>query len=633
MIKYIIFILMFFNVSISYAASDTQLNGCLQELAKQVKNQYSIDLSNISVKVNWESTNVDASKYKKSTRIDLGKRTFSDVLVSNPTTKWCEYSYDESSSYCEDNYSKVFFAKRNNIWTIKVSPGVEWSWYWVATEFITWGPKIWFQFPIKKRHDPQLSDWTYYDEWDDYWQLRKNIVYVQYLLDWTLSSCWFIKFKALWRHTLNDLYQRNYLWNKFEWWSFEDLWKDASWKYDSMKVRIQWLDTDNKDLFQMDVLSVSYNNKSSFFNQFVAHNYQIKAMTDVKNMDWAQSMNKVMNTYKNYLIDDTCFRLIHPDISTLPNFCHGSYSDNYKLAYNTLRWIKSWFVRMLSNIFFSKVYAFSVKPEDKKIALEKMNSLPAPTNNWVSIYTRRKISNLKNIELKNSLIRALSIWTRAMIEKKIKAGKFVSDDDLVFLHSSLNHEQIVKNVEYIFKHYYHNWKLDLSNVEYLNPEFWDSVIPFPDKRHKDKLIENSFLENKLNFIKRKFWDKTVKIYEEKINKIKTKYLPKLTELKDKYNNLIIENKREEAKKISDKISNIYNDMQNEINNIGKNNPEFKKYILLKSKALSNVPLKTIYESNGHKNNKLIFILIWLWILLIIASLYLIYKKNKNENKN
>jgi len=34
----------------------------------------------------------------------------------------------------------------------------------------------------------------------------------------------------------------------------------------------------------MNVLAVSYDNKSAYFNEYIAHKLQIKAMLDVKNM-------------------------------------------------------------------------------------------------------------------------------------------------------------------------------------------------------------------------------------------------------------------------------------------------------------------------------------------------------------
>jgi hypothetical protein len=61
----------------------------------------------------------------------------------------------------------------------------------------------------------------------------------------------------------------------------------------------------------MDVLSVSYDNNSPFFNEYVAHPLQIKAMLDVTNMEGSHSMNEVMAKYLDYIIDHTCFQIAH----------------------------------------------------------------------------------------------------------------------------------------------------------------------------------------------------------------------------------------------------------------------------------------------------------------------------------
>jgi len=616
--------MIFFVDFVTLASNNTAINNCLSLLKDQVKNQYNVDLSDVNI--NWNDTNLSIYTGMYMPWSTDGKKTMSEVLVENPNTEWCEYALWLDSSDCEDNYSHTFFAKRNNIWTVKITPEKRWKGYWTATEFVTWWWDIGFQFPLQKRDDPQYDDYTYYNEWDDWWKLQKNVVYAQYLIDWTLLSCGFISFDAESWYTLNDLYQSNYLWNKFEWGSFESLWK--LWtddKYFGMKVRIQWLDWNEKNLFHMNVLAISYDNGSKYFNETIAHQLQIKAMLDVNSMDGDKSMNNVMEKYRNYLMNNTCFKLIHKDKSDLPGFCGWNYSDNSNLVSYNEWWVK----KIFAKLFLNNVYAFNLREEDKKKADKKLDNLPEPTIHWVSYSLMRKIYKLKNEELKNKILMALTPWYRAIIKYKIKNWKYVSNDERVFLKSSLNHDDIVKNIEYIFKKYYKNNNLDLSDVEYLNPEFWDDVIPFVDKRHKDKLIENSFLKNKLEFIKRKFGKQKVKEYENKISSITNKYESKIDELNNKYNELITINKKQEAEKISKKLEQLYKEEEQDLNNIAKNDKDFKSYIQTKKKVFKNV--NTSVLQNHDKKGNLSVILMVLWIVLILASMFLLYQKNKNAN--
>jgi len=610
-------------VGITRAATTEEINDCLSILANQVKNNYGLDLKTDVVVDGYA---VDLSVYTGTKDPDSEIKYMSEVLAENSTTEWCEYALDKDSSECEEDFSHVFFAKRNNIWTIKITPERRGEWYWVATEFVSWGDDVGFQFPLKKRtypaEDRQLSDYTYYDEGDDYGQMKQNLVYVQYLLDWKLLSCGYIKFDKVDPHTLNDLFQANYLWNAFEWWSFESLWKFNGGKYFWMKVRIPWLDLEWNGLFTMDVLAISYDNNSPFFNETIAHQLQIKSMTDVTNMDGEKSMDTVMARYYTYLDEDTCFDIIH-SVDNLPAFCHWTFSDRSDLVSYADPYKK------LFALFFDEVYAYSLSEEDKKVAEEKLNNMPEPTVDWVNIHTWNKINSLKDKKLASYLLRAISPASKLIIERDISNGKEVSYDDIIFLHCWLTHEQIVENIEYIFKKYYKDGNLDLSNPEYLNPEFWDCIIPYPDRRHKDKFIETSYLENKLQFIKNKFGEEKLKEYEKKIQEVTKKYNSKLEELKQKYAEQVLNNDKEWAEKTKQEIDKIYKEMETELLEIAKNDPDFQKYISYKKETFKDMPTNIGKEK---KVSTYAYIFIGLGVLLVLISLILIVYKNKNDKQ-
>ena len=638
----LIFLLVFILQGSSFAVDvdyTKQVNECLSILSKKVKDQYGISLTWVSI----ESNDVDLSVYSGSKPSGFTKKYMSEVLRQNPSTKWCEYTLDKDEVECQEKFSHVFFAKRNNIWTVRISPDVEWEWYWVATEFVTWWWEIGFQFPLKKRDDPQYEDYSYYDEWDDYGKLQKNIVYVQYLADGTLSSCGFIRFNKEWDHSLNDLYQKNYLWNKFEWGSFEFLWdytKNDD-KFRWMKVKIVWLDWDKKNLFNMDVLSISYKNDDSFFSEYIAHKLQIKAMVDVKNMAWTHSMNKVMWKYIDYLINNTCFQIVHKssefkvvdpewsgntitykDNTSLPSFCNGSYSAQSDLV----SYIHKSFLDRLLSFAIPKVYAYSLDKQTAQKVRKKMEQMPNPEVNWIDIYLWKKIDSLKDETLKWYFIRALVPWAKAQIQYKLNHWESVSYDDIVYYKCKLNHKQIVDTITYLFAKYYKNWELKIpENVKYPYPEFWDCIIPHADIRHKDKFIENSFMENKLKFIKNKFWEKKMKQYEEKIQAIRSKYEKQISLLEKKYN---FEKSIKWREKLQEEISSIYKKMWEDIKNIAKKDKDFANYVKLKKEVLKDLPSKPLVKEKN--SNKLYYIFIVVWLIFILVALSLIYKKNKND---
>jgi len=631
---YLVLLSSFFvlSLNITRAATNEEINDCLSILSDQVKDNYWIDLSEDVI---IDGNKADLSIYTWMRSPLSEDKYMSEVLRRNTTTEWCEYALDKDATECEDDYPNVFFAKRNNIWTLKITPEERWVWYWTATEFVTWGDDVGFQFPLKKRsypeEDTQLSDYAYYDEWDDYGQMKQNLVYVQYLLDWTLLSCWFIKFDKVDPHTLNDLFQANYLWNAFEWGSFESLWKFNGWDYFWMKVRIPWLDLEWRGLFTMDLIAISYDNDSSFFNEYIAHQLQIKAMTDVSDMDWEKSMATVMTKYLDYLWYNTCFQIIHrysvkdnDNNNTsydLPSFCHFRYSDRS----NLVSYVNPY--NRLVSMLFDDVYAFSVREQDKKTAEEKQKNMPMPTIDGVNAFIWSNINKLEDKKLAWYILRALNPASKVIIKRDLESWKNVPYDDIVFLNCWLTHDQIVDNVEYIFKKYYKDGKMDLSDPEYLNPEFWDCIIPYPDRRNKNKFVEDSYLENKLQFIKNTFGEEKLKEYEKKISEVTNKYNDNLEKLKIKYSEQLASNNLTWAKETEKEIKNIYSKMETELLNISKNDPDFEKYISYKKETFKDMPLPT--KSKDSKN--FIYIFIGIWIFLILLSLVLIAYKNKNVN--
>lgn len=598
---------------------DIQINECLSKLKNQVSSEYGVDISSVSV----NGVDSDLSVYTWSAG-STWQKIFNEVLKENPSTGWCEYALWYSWDECKSYFSHVFFAKRNNISTIKITPEKRKKGYWTMTEFVTWWWDTAFNFPLQKWDDPQFNSYDYYSEWDSYWLFKQNLIYVQYLLDGTFLSCWYIKLSG---DNLDNINQNNYMGNKFEWWWFQklgkwDIWSD---KFYWMKVLVKWLDWGENDLFDLNLIAIAYDNLSSYFNEYISYPLQIKAMTDTVAMASEEhTMQNVIMIYQRYLHDNTCFKLVHKNKPDLPKFCWLDYNSSSDL----ISYVKhNSMLSFIYNFFLDNVYALDMPSDAKERAKKVLDSNSIATRNWIKLTTRLKLEKIKNESLKSKLIYVLSPASKVFIAKKQDKWEYISYDERIYKNCSLKHDQIAKNIEYIFDHYYKNWKLDLSTPKYLNPEFGDCIIPYPDVRHKNKLIENSFIENKIAFIKETFWKDKVNTYEQEIHKATSSYEKKIQSLKKQYKEKLFAGDKKWADVITKKIENEYNLMQKSIDNIAKNDKDLSKYIELKKKALDNVSSKDISILSNNKNmTYLIFIVIWLIILSL--WMFLVYNKNK-----
>ncbi len=94
-------------------------------------------------------------------------------------------------------------------------------------------------------------------------------------------------------------------------------------------------------------------------------------------------------------------------------------------------------------------------------------------------------------------------------------------------------------------------KFDVNNLSYLDKKFGDCIVPYPDKEHKNTVIENSFESNK---IQAQGWipDSDIKLdtsYAEKLEKLEQEYAKKLADLEKDFNDLKITKEEFDAKKL------------------------------------------------------------------------------------
>lgn len=83
-----------------------------------------------------------------------------------------------------------------------------------------------------------------------------------------------------------------------------------------MKANICTLDYAERDFVKMELLSLGYNNGSSYFNEYVVFPLQVRAMTnaDLRN----DGLPEIRDIFLSYLDTKTCLEMIHPSVGSLP---------------------------------------------------------------------------------------------------------------------------------------------------------------------------------------------------------------------------------------------------------------------------------------------------------------------------
>lgn len=108
-----------------------------------------------------------------------------------------------------------------------------------------------------------------------------------------------------------------------------------------------------------------------------------------------------------------------------------------------------------------------------------------------------KINSLGDPLLKAHILKALGNGVEEVMKKNAEGNSPSAHDNRVFLQCGMDYNTRVKLIS--------EWidsidvgTFDINNITYPDPKMGDCLLPYPDARHKDKIIENSFLTNQYN---------------------------------------------------------------------------------------------------------------------------------------
>jgi len=435
------------NQSVVSVNNKSEEDICFDILTEKLQTTYSINLANVEYE-DW--VNVDMSTYDN----------FKNYTVENPEQK-----------YLKNSGLNIFAAKRNNIWTIKA------NWDYILSQFTGFGNKTNFTFPLKSKNEEYITG-------DEYPEFKQNIVYTHHLLDGTFVSCGFLNVNPQEPHHLQSVAQSDYKTNTFEWSWFELLessikkeWKDWEQEFLVWKVSVSADDYADEDLFKIKLLTVAYNNKSSYFNEFETFPKQVATMTNADAQN--DGMSGVMKSFLNKVRSETCLELVHA--SGFPVDC-------------------GWWPKSLS--LFSKVIAFFIPSAHAKIDPVENYEEKMQQARGLVIYDgfplelHDKIESIPNTNLRDALILAILPNFIDVINNKKELNVVLSPYEEVFSQCNMTYSQRSKNVIDFVK------QLDIENIDYenftyLDEKFWDCVIPYPDKKNIWKAIPKSFSDIEL----------------------------------------------------------------------------------------------------------------------------------------
>lgn len=556
----------------------TEEEKCFEILTNNVKEQYWIDLSSVEEsEESWEI--IDLSTYEN----------FIDKTFENPEQRYLIWEWN------------FFSAKRNNIWTIVA------SWDYILSQFTWFWNRTDFTFPLKSNNEN-------FDLWDQYPDFRQNIIYTHHLLDWTFVSCGYLNVDPRWTHNLFNIGQNNYKTNVFEWSWFEILdnkvqkWND---EYLVWKVSITAEDYADEDLFKINLITVAYNNKSSYFNEFETFPLQVESMTNPDNQqEW---MWWVMQTFFDKVESETCLWLVHKYYFSLPEKCRWDVKS-LSFLNNFLNNIKEYLVPSS----FARISAV----EDYETKMEEAKWLT--TFFWLPYELYKKLLSIPDENFKNSLLIALIPNYKNILNANLSNGKTITKYDEIFLNCNLSYTEIVENIIDLLNSIEDVNLIDYKNFSYINKNFWTCVIPYPDK----ELLDNNDWFARL--IKTSSWElyvdinKSIDLLIEEQQKLDEEYNSSKLSYQEKLNawEVLTDNELEEIQNLDSEYTKKSNEILVSIDRLNEKLPE---ELIDNEKEINT-------EVNENISKKLDFKTYLILSIILILSLFFIFLWIRKNNK-
>lgn len=637
-------------------------------------NWWTIDLENVLKSVSDQSY-VNISTYEhfswmhKVAWVNWLVKTSEWLTVRNPrmwwenpitanSPNWVNPDY-ENRSRSRDDYNflfesypwhDIFKAKRNITWVLEFSDDV------IISEYAT----IWY--PTNFSY-PSPSENANYIDWDAYPNVSNALVFALHTIDWEFLSCWMYQLtpkKKNLDHKLDydSIADANYK---------TDIFENSGFELDSTSITVDWssLSTKNNQIpgtsynyksyfldwheflvwkvsiwssdynddafFDARVLTIEYNNNSSYLNQFLTFPLQVKAMTNPDNIeDW---VFWVVTQFRNYVANNTCLEAVTPKWWKLNRSCGGDYSSQY--VYNFKVKTVNYLYELASNLFSissANAAIWSFTEENKKKIEDRMENWRwLILFDWLPLETYNKIKQIKNVALRDSLISSVALWVDKIIDYKIKENIWLTHYEEVFKWCNIPYTERIKILTSFVDSIEDVNNINTLDLSFDNPKFWDCIIPFPDKTHLWQVIEWSFMSNQ--YIARSSENEELQTgvisSETEINEL----IKEKIELEKKYAELSawITNKLSDwnyVEWISEEIKQIQDSYIEESKIIDNKIEESRtKMREMEEKLLDNTKENKKYTDSFYSNN-LSLILIALFVIIWLSFVFLWLNKWK-----
>lgn len=380
-------------------------------------------------------------------------------------------------------------SRRNNIGTI-----ILWSNY-IQTQYITFWLTTNFQFPYSPEEDASNGISTMGDVYSSF---HETVVYTHHLLDGTFLSCGYIKLRPpsnpqtstttgynIWLK--NNMASSNYLTNVISVPSLSswfELWDkpliQGGHQFLVWHVNVPGIDVEQNPLLNLEVVTVAYNNKSSYFNEYETFPYQVKVMT---NPDAQKSLNDLQTDFLKEIVDNTCLAALHPTNTSLPEKCNGNPKS---LSFNTPRFT-------LADLIIPTAYA-------RLDSIETSFTGAMPRGIYfdagLTFELSQKIDLIPHAEFRDYLRMALSPYFIPSIEKKKQKNIILTPYEETLYNCPIGYNDRFRIIT--------GWlekidptTIDPYDINWPDPRIGDCVMPYPDKTHRDIFLTGSFPSNQL----------------------------------------------------------------------------------------------------------------------------------------
>lgn len=519
---FFIFLLIFLNINVLVYAKESEEELCFQTLNEQVKKDPRFSWFS-KILVNWDLSEVLYDEWKWS-YLDLSDyKSFSRNLVTNPAHVSQKVEREKKGLTATD-----FLARRNNIATVIASDN------YVVSQIVGFWRDSTFDFPVSAKAT------SYGDKYRLNGRFFKEFVlYTHHSITWDFLSCGLFHLTPLGGRQYSEVAETWYFTNTLQGnesqpalsnkkcsSGFEGEYLNKSGeKFYSMKTNVCALDYAQKDFVRMEILTVAYDNKSDFFNEYVVFPLQVEVMRDTDTTRWG--LITIEDTFLDYLTTRTCLSLVHKNKSTLPKKCDGKYS--WEVVYDAT--INNKLVTFFKNIIpqTSAAREFNFTQEDITASqwVVKFDSFP------LDLY--KKLESIPNPSFVEYIKLALSPNLEDYILYRKENNIVLSPYEEVFLACWLSYADRQDIIIDFLENVKDVNNFDTTQLSYKNPKFWDCVVPYPDKRNLSKKVEGSFPSNQL-LAEVLSWEYKGPVVSESV----TKMIQEQNELQTNYQNKIDE---------------------------------------------------------------------------------------------